>query len=95
MSSKYKGKQKGKQPAVVAKPVKKEPPVFDYPCECHGLPAKKKPCVIDRATEFKDRNKIEHSLGTFTCRVTGRKTKVSRVKHQPLEEVSNVEVPAV
>jgi hypothetical protein len=82
--SSYKQKQKGKQkfsPAVL-KPFKKVPPVFDYLCECHGLPAKKKPLTIDKATDFKDRNKLEHSLGTFNCSVTRKKVKVSRVKHK-------------
>lgn len=83
--SKYKSKNKGGKP--VAPKRKLATPVYTYECLCHGVQAKKKPCVIDDATEFSDRNKAEHSLGTWNCQVTRKACKVSRTKYKVEEPV--------
>ena len=87
--SNYKAKQKFKKPTGAVTPVKKVPPVFSYPCDCHGVPANKPPCAIDKASEFKDRNKLEHSLGTWNCSITRKACKVSRTKYK--EESNDVQ----
>lgn len=74
--SKYRNKKKGAKPAQP----KLKTPVFNYNCTCHDQKANKKPCVVDHATQFSDRNKLEHSLGTWNCALTGKKCKVSRTR---------------
>jgi hypothetical protein len=78
--SKYSQKKK---PILNRGPVsKKEPPVFDYTSACCSAPARKKACVIDKAVELKDRNKLEHSLGTWNCANCRKACKVTRSKHK-------------
>ena len=84
--SKYRNKKKGGKPA----PMKLDAPVFNYNCQCHDLRASKKPCVIDYATQFSDRNKLEHSLGTWTCAVTRKKCAVNRTRNK-VEELTTQE----
>ena len=89
MSSKYRNKKKG----VKSAPRKLDAPVFNYNCHCHDLKASKKPCVIDHDTPFSDRNKSEHSLGTWTCAITRKKCKVNRTRNKQ-EETANGELAA-
>lgn len=77
--SKYRNKKKG----VKVAPRKLGAPVFNYNCQCHDVKASKKPCIADVATQFSDRNKLEHSLGTWTCSITRKKCKVNRTKNRP------------
>lgn len=87
MSSKYQKKQNGRgKPVVPPVKLKKESPVFDYTSVCCQSPAKKKACVIDKALDFKDRNKLEHSLGTWNCTNCRKACKVTRAKHVIMEE---------
>jgi hypothetical protein len=92
MSSKYKDKQK-----KGFKPVPKKKlgePVFVYTSVCHGVRANKKPCVIDDATQFADRNKSEHSLGTWNCTLCRKACKVTRKPNKAEVEVIDGEVAA-
>ena len=80
--SKYRNKKKkGSNPA----PKKLDAPVFLYNCQCHDTKASKKPCVIDDATQLSDRNKLEHSLGTWTCAITRKACKVNRTRNKEEE----------
>jgi hypothetical protein len=65
-------------------------PVFQYNCHCHDVKASKKPCIVDSDTQFSDRNKLEHSLGTWTCAITRKSCKVNRTrnKQEETEQVS-------
>ena len=55
-------------------------PVFVYTSQCCHEPANKKACAIDGSVEFSDRNKPEHSLGTWNCTRCRKKCKVTRAK---------------
>lgn len=57
-------------------------PVFSYTSVCCSMPASKKPCAIDGSVEFADRNKLEHSLGTWNCTKCRKKAKVTRSKNK-------------
>ncbi len=81
MSSKYRSKKKGAKSV----PRKLGTVVFQYNCQCHDVRANKKPCVIDFDTPFEDRNKLEHSLGTWRCAVTNTSCKVSRTRKKAEE----------
>jgi hypothetical protein len=78
MSKNYRNKKKG----VRVAPRKLGAPVFNYNCVCHDIKASKKPCVVDAATQFSDRNKLEHSLGTWTCAITRKACKVNRTRNK-------------
>lgn len=86
--SKYRNKKKG----VKVAPRKLGAPVFNYNCQCHDVKASKKPCIADVATQFSDRNKLEHSLGTWACGITRKKCKVNRTRNKqedvPLQEAA-------
>ena len=81
--SNYRNKKKG----VKGTAKKLGDPVFLYTCHCHDEKAGKKPCSIDSDTQFSDRNKPEHSLGSWTCKLTGKKCKVNRTKNK-VEEIT-------
>jgi hypothetical protein len=42
---------------------------------------------VDAATQFSDRNKSEHSLGTWTCAIDRKKCKVNRTRNKQEETV--------
>jgi hypothetical protein len=77
--SKYRNKKKDVKPAPKRK---LDAPVFNYNCQCHDIKASKKPCVVDTATQFSDRNKLEHSLGTWTCAISRKACKVNRTRNK-------------
>ena len=81
--SNYRNKKKQKGARVA--PRKLDAPVFNYNCTCHDLKANKKPCLVDVATQFSDRNKLEHSLGTWNCQVTRKACKVNRTRNKTEE----------
>jgi len=78
--SNYRNKKKQKGAKVA--PRKLGAPVFNYNCQCHDTKANKKPCVLDAATQFSDRNKLEHSLGTWTCAISRKACKVNRTRNK-------------
>ena len=78
--SNYRNKKKQKGAKVA--PRKLGAPVFNYNCQCHDTKASKKPCVIDDATQLSDRNKLEHSLGTWNCAITRKACKVNRTRNK-------------
>lgn len=81
-------RKKGKKAAPVAR-VKRGEPVYLYLCDCHNERAKKNPCersAADRA----ERKYSESTLGKWHCSVTGRKTKVKRVRNVKETETTNV-----
>jgi hypothetical protein len=81
--SKYRNKKKGARIA----PRKLDAPVFLYNCQCHDTKASKKPCVI-AAVRFPDRNKLENSLGTWTCAISRKACKVNRTRNKQEETVT-------
>lgn len=74
--SKYKNKKNAPIPRKLGKPV------FSYTSDCHSAPASKRPCLVDDGTKFEDRNKLEHSLGTWKCSICRKTCKVSRSKNK-------------
>jgi hypothetical protein len=82
MSSKYKDKRKGRDNKPVPKKKPLGEPVFIYTSVCHGVRANKKPCIVDVATQFSDRNKAEHSLGSWNCTFCRKKCSVTRKKNE-------------
>lgn len=90
--SNYRNKKKK---GVKVAPRKLDAPVFNYNCQCHDITASKRPCVVDVGTQFSDRNKLEHSLGSWTCAITRKKCKVNRTRNKAEEPASDTEMKRV
>lgn len=77
--------KKGRPAKKAVKPLERDTPVYQYLCQCHDLEAVKKPCE-HTAEDRQDKKFSQSTLGTWTCSVSKKKTKVRRVKNKPVEE---------